>query len=800
MDTDTTRLSSEELLEIISLANKAIAVYTGKDIIIETATDAMLRFWDVGREVIGKPLEEAVPILKDQEFINILRNVWRTGQTYMGEETPAFLTRDGKLQQFYYDFEYRAVLNPDGSTRCILHTAKDVTEQVLAHQRESNLQTELKAINEELISTNEELAAANEELAASNEEMAASNEELLSTNEELNEANYNLGESESRFRNMITQAPVAIAMFTGANLVIEAANERVLNIWGRTDDIIGMPIADALPELQGQDFLQLLNDTFNTGKEYYGSEAVTNTMHDGQLYHGYYDFIYHPLKNSDGVVYAILMIATEVTEQVNSRKRLQESKNRLASMVMTAPVAMTVLKGRDLVVELANQHMFEIWGRTPGQVINKKLLDVFPELIGQPFPDMLKGVFDTGKKFALPEISVDVSTAMGMVNYIVDFSYDPLFDMEGNVEAIMATVMDITERVSSRRELQQARDTLKLAIESADIGTWSADLETGKLTFSDQALRLQSIPVDANITLDESYRLILPEYVIPVQDSIQRSIDTHESFEVEYRITPMDGSSPRWLRSTGQAYYNDSGKALSIAGTMLDITESKAHDQQKDDFISIASHELKTPVTSLKAALQLLDRMKDNPSPGMMARLIEQSNRSMDKISSLIEDLLNLSRMNEGQLQLSKTTFDIVKLIDDCCSHVRATGKHVILQTGENYLEVFADEHRIDQVVVNLVNNAVKYAPNSKEITLNVDKTDGRVKVSVVDNGPGIPADKQARLFDRYYQTDPSGYNNSGLGLGLFISAEIIKKHHGQIGVNSSLGKGSTFWFTLPIK
>ncbi|MBL4676209.1 MAG: PAS domain-containing protein [Mucilaginibacter sp.] len=800
MNNDPRRLSSDDILDILSLSDNAIAIYTGTDIIIQSASDAMLRFWDVGRDVIGKPLEEGVPVLKGQPFADILRKVWLTGETVSGQDTPAILTRNGQLQTFYYVFEYRAIKHPDGAVWCVLHTANDVTDRVLAQQRETNLETELQAINEELSSTNEELAAANEELAASNEEMAASNEELLSTNEELNEANFALVESETRFRNMIMQAPVAIALLTGRNLVIDAANERVLNIWGRTDEIIGMPLAEALPELQGQEFLTLLDNTFTTGVEYYGTEAPAMTVHEGQLYQGYYDFIYHPLKNNDAEVYAILIVATEVTEQVNSRKRLQQSQNRLSSMVMTAPIAMTVLKGRDLVIELANQPMFEIWGRTPGQVINKKLLDVFPELIGQPFPDMLQNVFDTGKKFALPELPVDVSTAMGTINYIVDFSYDPLFDMDGNVEAIMATVIDITDKVSARRELQQARDTLKLAIDSADIGTWSVDVKSGKVNFSEQALRLQSIPQSHVVTFEDSFKMILPEYVEGVRDSIQKAIETKESFQIEFRMNPMDGNSPRWLRSTGQAYYDNDGTAVSIAGTMMDITDSKAYDQQKDDFISIASHELKTPVTSLKAALQLLDKIKDNPSPGMMARLIEQSNRSMDKISGLIEDLLNLSRMNEGQLHLEKSNFDIVQLLRDCCSHVRVAGKHELILTGEEHLEVFADEHRVDQVVVNLVNNAVKYAPGSTNIILDVEKLENEVRISVTDTGPGIPKDKQAFLFERYYQTDASGYKNSGLGLGLYISAEIVKKHNGKIGVDSVTGEGSTFWFTLPIK
>jgi hypothetical protein len=114
-------------------------------------------------------------------------------------------------------------------------------------------------------------------------------------------------------------------------------------------------------------------------------------------------------------------------------------------------------------------------------------------------------------------------------------------------------------------------------------------------------------------------------------------------------------------------------------------------------------------------------------------------------------------------------------------------------------LQIYADELRIDQLVVNFVNNAVKYAPNSKDICLNVERVGNMARISVKDTGPGIETDKIPYLFGRYYRADYSGSQYSGLGLGLYISAEIIKKHGGEIGVDSELGKGSTFWFTLPL-
>jgi len=172
----------------------------------------------------------------------------------------------------------------------------------------------------------------------------------------------------------------------------------------------------------------------------------------------------------------------------------------------------------------------------------------------------------------------------------------------------------------------------------------------------------------------------------------------------------------------------------------------------------------------------------------------------MQKVSSLVDDLLNVSRSKDVELQLNKTTFNVSEFLEKCCSDIRLAAKYNLTIQGDNHLSVFADEHAIDQVIVNLVNNAVKYAPESLEIFLIIEQLENTVRISVKDTGPGIAADKIPHLFERYYQAKPGGFNKSGLGLGLYICSEIIKKHNGKIGVNSVIGEGSTFWFTLPLE
>jgi signal transduction histidine kinase len=255
----------------------------------------------------------------------------------------------------------------------------------------------------------------------------------------------------------------------------------------------------------------------------------------------------------------------------------------------------------------------------------------------------------------------------------------------------------------------------------------------------------------------------------------------------------------RYYNVTYHPILDQEGKTEQILVLAVDVTKQRELSLQKDDFISIASHELKTPITSLRASLQLLGRLKDNPGSPMIPKLIEQANRSTVKMNALVEDLLNVGRLNEGHLQLFKSEFKLSDLLGACCEEVRFIAKHELIFQGDVNLAVHADEHRIDQVILNFVNNAVKYAPGSKEIYLIVEEEDGYAKVSVKDSGPGIEEEQLAHLFGRYYRAAYAGAQYSGLGLGLYICAEIIRKHNGEIGVESKLGEGSTFWFKLPI-
>ncbi|RYD84753.1 MAG: PAS domain S-box protein, partial [Sphingobacteriales bacterium] len=346
-------------------------------------------------------------------------------------------------------------------------------------------------------------------------------EELAESQEILQTLNYTLSESESRFRSMITQAPVGMCIIRSGDLMIMEVNDAYLELVGRKrEEMQNRTIWEAIPEAAAT-YAPVMNEVISTGVAFHASEHELLLTRNGTPEQVFVNFVYEPITYAEGNMKAIMVIGFEVTDQVLARQKIEQSQNRLNSMVMTAPIGMTVLRGRDLVIEIANEPIYEIWGRTPHQTIGKKLMEVFPELVDQPFPEMLQNVFDTGQRLAIPEINVRLNTPLGTVNYIIDFAYDPLFDLEGNVEAILTTVTNITEKVNARDELQKARDTLKQAIDSTEMGTWSVDLKTDEVVMSEQAKRINGLPLNEGLTFKNSFKVLDPSHAENVRSTIE---------------------------------------------------------------------------------------------------------------------------------------------------------------------------------------------------------------------------------------------------------------------------------------
>jgi two-component system, OmpR family, phosphate regulon sensor histidine kinase PhoR len=363
----------------------------------------------------------------------------------------------------------------------------------------------------------------------------------------------------------------------------------------------------------------------------------------------------------------------------------------------------------------------------------------------------------------------------------------------------------IAEKTIIEQELRSSQEQLSRILETMAEGVGIINLEGRMIYANPMAQKILGYSEDDTlgyIYSDPKWQnLHIDGTPLPAEKHpMQVTLTTGEPvYDYEVAVQPND--SERFYVSINAAPLKDeNGNVIGGIGTFMDVTNRRKLIQQKDEFISVASHELKTPVTSLKASLQLLDRLKGKPESEMFGKLVDQANKSMGKISVLIEDLLNVSKYNSGQLHINKKRFSLFELVQECCQEVRTAGKYVIRSKGDPSIVVEADPDKIDQVVVNFINNAIKYAPDSLEIAIDVKRVNNQARVSVTDQGPGIDPEKAPYIFDRYYRVDNSNMQYSGLGLGLYICSEIIKKHQGEIGVDSVPGRGSTFWFSLPLE
>lgn len=219
---------------------------------------------------------------------------------------------------------------------------------------------------------------------------------------------------------------------------------------------------------------------------------------------------------------------------------------------------------------------------------------------------------------------------------------------------------------------------------------------------------------------------------------------------------------------------------------------------KKDEFIGLASHELKTPLTSITAYLQVLGRSQtDDNSRKFVSKSINQVN----KLSALVSDLLDISKIEAGKLQMFLEEFDIRAVLDEAIELIESSNvdHQITLKTNVDHLAVNGNAQRIEQVIINLLTNAIKYSSSEYKIEVSLEYSDNVVKIGVKDNGIGLEQDKLLHIFSRFYRVDGLSPHMSGLGIGLYISKEIIERHHGKIWVESEHGKGSTFWFTLPV-
>jgi PAS domain S-box-containing protein len=597
---------------------------------------------------------------------------------------------------------------------------------------------------------------------------------------------------------LFSQAPVAVSLLIGDDFVIHNANPQMLELWGRDAAIIGRPLFEALPEIQSQGFVEILNNVYRNGEIFNGNRWPVFLEKYGVSEECFFNFIYAPVYNDDKKIIGVSVVATDVTEQVISERKLKDSEYRFEDLIKNSDYSIAIYRTEDLYVEFANERMLKTWGKD-ASVIGTKLEAALPELEGQPFIGILKDIFKTGKTYAAEEDKVDLVVDGILQTFYYNFSYKPLKNPNGEVYAILNMAVNVTDLVMARKKIQESENKLRDLADSMPQFVWTCNDE-GQITYMNNSWYKYTGSTENDDQTKLVRNMMKPETVEKVDKMWKESIQKNIPFVLEYELQdPHQEGSYRWFLGRAVPNFGENGEVKQWTGTFTDINEFKQLETQKDNFLGIASHELKTPLTSLKLYTQFIKMNLEKSGDQKNADVVKRMDSQIDRLTELINELLDVTKIQKGQMPLNESYFDFDQLADEVIEEQQMTSRHKMIVSKSTVGTVFADRHRISQVMANLISNAIKYSPDADEVHISTSLEGDKARFCVRDFGIGIPADKQSKVFDQYYRISESkDHTFPGLGLGLYISSEIIKKTGGEISVSSVEGEGSDFCFRIP--
>lgn len=410
----------------------------------------------------------------------------------------------------------------------------------------------------------------------------------------------------------------------------------------------------------------------------------------------------------------------------------------------------------------------------------------------------------TGKGVGPYELRVRKADGTYLVG---EFTTAPLIEDGKNV-GVIGIGRDVTERNRIASELQRSKTQLDLILENIADGVTVLDKKGNLIYVNEVAAKASMYRTPAEMI--KNPRKWLQRLELKDERGNDFSLDRlptrrvlkgeKDPVELINFIDRKTGES-KWSRVKARPVMNENGDLIMIVCIFSDVTESMTLEKRKDEFMSMASHELKTPLTSLRIYSELLARKADKENLDSIKNDVENVSRQVNRLTSLISELFNVSEIESNNMTLNKKNFPVKKLVNEVVKDIKSsfpTHKYKVDMDGN--VNIYADKNKIEQVLINLLSNAVKYSPEKSIIKLLVHKEGSKVLFEVSDEGKGIDKEDQQKIFERLYRVNDSESNKRGLGIGLYISKSIIEEHGGKIKVNSKVGEGSTFSFTLPVK
>ncbi|WP_026729538.1 PAS domain-containing protein [Flavobacterium denitrificans] len=515
--------SNERYRNNILQTPNAMCIFRGKNFVVEIANKLMLEIWErKEHEVLNKPIFEAIPEASGAGLEELLMKVYLTGERFTANELPVKLTRNGKVVNTFINVVYEALKEPDGTISGIVAIANDVTLQV-------NARTAIE-------------------------------------------------ESEKRFKNIVKQVPLGIAILKGKDLIVELANDTYYQIVDKTEEeTLNRPVFESVPETRDAVY-PLISKVYEEGVPFFTDELPVIINRYGRQEECYFNIVFHPLREESNKVSGVIVVGYEVTESVRTKHLLAEQEKAFRNLVMQSPMAMTIYKGKDYIIELANTAMLnDIWQKKESETIGKPAFEVFPELLDQKYPQLLDDVLTKGKIVSENEAIAYIDIKGKLQKFYLDYQYTPLYETTGEISAVMINVIDVTDKVEARKKVEDAEERVRLASEIAEIVTWDLNVVTQELIYSDNMLMLFGLEKNKNVTRAQILSQIIPEDTPVIQKAYAKALKT-TIYRYEARILKPDNSIS-WIRVHGKLFFDDLKNPTKMLGIVMDITDEKNNQE-----------------------------------------------------------------------------------------------------------------------------------------------------------------------------------------------------------------------------
>ncbi len=635
-----------------------------------------------------------------------------------------------------------------------------------------------------------------EELVANRtDELTTTNSLLQAEIAERKQTEATLRENQQKLAGILDNADEAIISINEQQR-IQLFNQGAEHIFGyQAEEIIGQSLDILLPdifrEVHRQHIQQFGNSLEQSRQMAERHRSVFGRRKNGQEFPA--EASVAKLHTREGILFTVML--KDITERQQTQEKLRSSQALLGKAEKIAKIGSWEYN-HEIHQRSWSEELYSILGFPFSQSIPS-----CQEILARVHPEdslLVKNTLRKGHIEGEPwQFSYRLRLPDGKIKY-VESRGEATVDSQGKVLKVLETIMDVSDRIQAEKSMQRSEEQLRLITDALPVLIAYIDHQqrycynnrTYETWYGKPRSSLLGKPIK-ELVGSENYQQILPY----IKTALAGRAVTFESQGIS------DNGNNYWMSATYIPDFDSEGKVKGFFSLVDDITERKAVEQMKSEFISIASHEMRTPLTSIHGVIKLL-------YAGRLGELSQSGNqmaamalRNSDRLVHLVNDILDLERMESGRDEIVKEKCDSAELIQQAIDTVisLAGEMQISLETEENSIEFFADRDRIVQTLTNLLSNAIKFSPSNSKVVIKSQLQNKNILFTVKDQGRGIPTDKLETIFERFQQVDASdSRKKGGTGLGLAICRHIVEQHGGNIGVDSVYGQGSTFFFSIP--